>query len=520
MQKKRTFIVTEATEISKLDENKNSPVCQLHDHIERGFSIGRQEAVVEALVRAEEVVNKNYRKLNNDIREHLQATLRTVVNAVADEQLNVNRDVVFNQGNQSQRASTIKVCRPTKFLKKVKFEEDVKFEDDVKFEKHAKFEHSVKFDGHVKFGNDVIFEDSVIVEDSITIASGTVNGTFSVADLVAGELDTLCDITVGCNINMNDSINPSIGNIIKNGASFIHNFGSDNTFVGSNAGNFSTTGSDNSAFGFNAMNSNTSGSSNTACGSFALLDNTQGVSNTAIGSSCLSNNTTGSGNTALGQVALISNTTGSGNTAGGVGALAANTTGSNNTAFGFDTLSANITGSGNIALGTNAGNAHVAGNNNIYIGNAGINTESGIIRIGTVTTHTQSYMQGIFGKTTALGGLAVEVDITGKLGTQVSSSQFKRNINDMDMESANIHRLRPVIFSYNDDATNTIQYGLIAEEVADIFPSLVVNDKDGNPYSVRYQVLPVLLLNEVQRQQASIEALAERVERLENAPAA
>jgi len=507
-------------EISKLDENKNSPLCQLHDHIERGFSIGRQDAIVEALVWAESLVNKNYRKLNNDTLEHIQATLRTVINAVADEQLNVNRSTLINQDGQVQRASTIKVCKPTKFLKKVKFENDVKFEDDVKFEKHAKFEHFVKFNGHVEFENTVNFEDSVTVEDSIIIANGTVNGTFSVADLVAGELDTLCDITVGCNINMDDSINPSIGNIIKNGASFIHNFGTENTFVGGNAGNFNMTGTSNSAFGFNALNSNTSGDSNTASGAFALIDNTIGSGNTAMGSSSLSNNITGNSNTALGLITLIANTIGSNNTAGGAGAMVANTTGSNNTAYGLSALSANITGSGNIALGANAGNALVAGSNNIYIGNAGVTSEAGTIRIGTLNTHNNSYIQGIFGKTTAVGGLSVEVDITGKLGTQVSSSQFKRNINDMDMESANIHRLRPVTFSYNNDETNRIQYGLIAEEVADIFPSLVVNDQDGNPYSVRYQVLPVLLLNEVQRQQASIEALAERVERLENAPAA
>lgn len=509
--KNRSKMAEVIAEISTFDEDKNSPVCQLNDHINKGFSIGKQDGIIEALVWAEEVLNKNYTRLHKETFQKIQSNLNSVINAVVDGQLIV--DAQSLQEDESARDKTFKIHERTKFFKDVKFKEDVKFED------HVKFEHFVKFDGNVKFGNTTTFEEDVTFEGNVTV-----QGTLSAADEVVD-----CDLTVGCDINLNNSTSSSVGNVLKAGASFIHNFGSENTFVGVNAGNFGMSGDSNTAFGDGAMHLNSSGSSNTAVGASTLSNNTTGSINTAVGSSALSNNTIGEGNTAVGQVSLLSNTTGSSNTAVGVGSLAVNTSGSSNTAVGVGALSSNITGSGNIALGEDAGNTLTFGDDNIYIGNTGLAVETGFVRIGTYLTHIETYIQGIFDNSVGVDGLAVEVDSTGKLGTTVSSRKFKKNIADMDEISANIYRLRPVTFSYNNDAADTTQYGLIAEEVADIFPSLIAHDKDGNPFSVRYQVLPVLLLNEVQKQHASIEqqqasleaektareALAERVALLE-----
>jgi hypothetical protein len=259
------------------------------------------------------------------------------------------------------------------------------------------------------------------------------------------------------------------------------------------------TGTDNSGFGLNALTADTSGSSNTAMGSRALQTNTGGLVNTAIGVSTLLNNTIGAFNTAVGGAALLVNTTGLSNTAVGVGAL-----------------SANITGSVNVGLGVNAGTLLTSGDNNIYILNPGVAVESNTIRVGTLGTQTAAYMQGIFGAVVAGGGLAVEVDAVGKLGTVVSSERFKDNIQNMNNASDAIMQLRPVTFIYKGDVTNAQHYGLIAEEVAQVFPDLVVNDLANKPFSIRYQILPVLLLNQIQKQQASIQALSDRVDRLEN----
>lgn len=269
--------------------------------------------------------------------------------------------------------------------------------------------------------------------------------------------------------------------------------------MGVNSGNFVMTGVNNAGFGVNALTADTSGSNNTAVGFGAMSTNTSGGANTAVGANALLQNTTGTFNTAVGGVAL-----------------AVNTAGISNTALGFGAMSANTTGSGNIAIGVSAGSALVSGSGNIYIGNVGGGAgENNTIRVGTLGTQTAAYMQGVFGAAVAGGGLAVEVDAVGKLGTVVSSAVFKDDIQDMGDASDAIMQLRPVTFVYKWDESNT-QYGLIAEEVAQVFPNLVVNDLEGKAFSVRYQILPVLLLNQIQKQQASIQALSDRVDRLEN----
>jgi hypothetical protein len=296
------------------------------------------------------------------------------------------------------------------------------------------------------------------------------------------------------------------GNVLKGIAPFIHNFGTENTFIGVNAGNFTMTGNTNTAGGVNALSSNTTGGSNTASGVNALSSNTIGGSNTASGANALQLNTTGSNNTASGGIALFSNTTGSFNTASGVGALQRNTTGSQNTAIGANALFNNTTGLGNIAIGFGAG-AFTTGGDNIAIGNLGVAAESSTIRIGA--NQTRTFIAGIRGVTTTTAAIAVVVGTDGQLGTLSSSRHVKDDIADMGEASSTLMKLRPVTFHYKTDKNpegRALQYGLVAEEVAEVAPWLVARSADGEIETVFYQHLAPMLLNEYQKQQRTIQA--------------
>jgi Chaperone of endosialidase len=142
--------------------------------------------------------------------------------------------------------------------------------------------------------------------------------------------------------------------------------------------------------------------------------------------------------------------------------------------------------------------------NNIYIANNGTD-ESGAIRVGTLGTHTTCFIQGINGVTTGLAAIPVLVDGNGQLGTVSSSIRFKHDIAEMGDDSEIIYQLNPVTFVFNNDSSETKQYGLIAEEVEQVFPAIVVRDPNGNPVTIQYQVLPVLLLNELIKQRELIE---------------
>jgi trimeric autotransporter adhesin len=291
--------------------------------------------------------------------------------------------------------------------------------------------------------------------------------------------------------------------------------GNNNTATGRAALPNNTTGSDNTADGHDALFSNSTGIQNTATGSFALLFNTTGNNNTANGPFALLSNTTGNGNIAVGGAALLNNTTGGGNTATGLEALRNNTIGVDNTANGFDALLNNTTGAGNIALGNLAGSNLTIGDNNIDIGNQGVAGEANTIRIGTQGTQTATYIAGISG--TAIGaGIAVRVNANGQLGTVGSSARFKQNIKPMDKASEVIHALKPVTFQYKQelDREGISQFGLVAEEVEKVSPDLVARDDQGNVYTVRYEAVNAMLLNEflkehrkVQEQQATIAQL-------------
>src|SRR6266480_3710594 len=306
---------------------------------------------------------------------------------------------------------------------------------------------------------------------------------------------------------------PTAGNIFKGTARFIHNFGSQNIFIGENAGNFTMTGTGlNTAIGKDALSSNTTGYGNTASGMNALLNNTIGFGNTATGQGALASNSEGILNTASGYLALLNNTTGIRNTAGGASALQFNTTGESNTAMGAYALNFNTTGSFNIAIGNRAGYNLTAGNNNIAIGNEALGAESDTIRIGTAGNQTRAFIAGIRGVTTGIvDAVPVMVDSAGQLGTVSSSRRVKDDIADMAEASSALMKLRPVTFYYKTDksaAGRTLQYGLVAEEVAKLAPGLVARSTDGEIETVYYQFLAPMLLNEYQKQQRTIEAQA------------
>jgi hypothetical protein len=317
----------------------------------------------------------------------------------------------------------------------------------------------------------------------------------------------------------------------------ILNNGDNNTATGAAALLLNTTGADNTATGVAALSSNTAGGENTATGAFALSANTEGDVNTANGTFALYRNTTGVGNTAVGALALAGNTTGDSNTAVGrqalssaaaasahnntavgdhalfnntvfdntaigafalqannfglsntavgVGTLLSNTTGTGNTAVGWYALSNNTTGSANIALGFSAGDSVTTAGNVICIGADGANVDN------------SCYIGNIFGQTSA-SGAAVYVNSNHRLGTLTSSSRFKDDIKPMERLSEALFALKPVSFHYKKDIdpAGMQQFGLVAEEVEKVNPDLVVRDKEGKAYTVRYDQVNAMLLNE------------------------
>jgi uncharacterized coiled-coil protein SlyX len=253
---------------------------------------------------------------------------------------------------------------------------------------------------------------------------------------------------------------------------------------------------------------NSTGDVNTAIGSIALSMNTTGSRNTATGWQALYMNTIGSFNTAVGGAAVASNTIGSENTGIGTSALLNNTTGNDNTAVGNSALFSNTTGSGNIGLGDAAGTNNITGSNNIYIGNPGTHTDSSRIRIGTPGTHTKTFIAGISGATVP-SGVGVIVGSNGQLGTIVSSARFKEAIKPMDKASEAILALKPVTFRYKHelDPDGIAQFGLVAEQVEKVNPDLVARDEKGKPYTVRYDAVNAMLLNEFLKEHGKVEQL-------------
>jgi hypothetical protein len=257
-----------------------------------------------------------------------------------------------------------------------------------------------------------------------------------------------------------------------------------NTAIGFVSARSNTTGSFNTGIGAGTLFANTA-DGNTATGAAALLNNTTGFNNTANGDFALFDNIAGSGNTADGASALGSNTTGNQNTAIGLGALVNNSFGNNNTAIGYQALIGNTTGTSNTALGFAAGNSVTSANNVIAIGTPGANVNNSCF-IG--------HIRGV--QTANADAIPVLIDSAGQLGTVSSSRRFKHEIKPMDSASEAILALKPVTFHYKSDTKDTPQFGLIAEEVAEVNPDLVVRDENGEIYTVRYDQVNAMLLNE------------------------
>jgi hypothetical protein len=283
-----------------------------------------------------------------------------------------------------------------------------------------------------------------------------------------------------------------------------------NTATGTGALLSVTTGKNNVADGFNALHSDLIGADNTAIGFDALQASSQGADNTATGSNALQANISGSSNTGVGYEALYHNLTGGGNLASGALALYYNTKGNFNVGSGYRALYANTTGNSNTAVGENAGSTVSTGSNNIDIGANVVGTvsDSGTIRIGMQGNQKATYIAGIQGQTTAAGS-AVYIDATGKLGTLTSSRRFKDDIQQMGSTSDVLLALQPVTYHYKPqiDPKGTAQFGLVAEDVAKVDPDLVVPDADGKPYTVRYEAVDAMLLNEFLKEHQRVQKL-------------
>src|SRR5271166_868362 len=287
--------------------------------------------------------------------------------------------------------------------------------------------------------------------------------------------------------------------------------GTSNTFSGYQAGKSNNTGISNTFSGYQAGKSNTSGKYNTFSGGSAGASNTMGSYNTFSSYGTGSLNTTGNYNTYSGYAAGFFNTTGNNNTFYGANA-GLNNTGSNSTFVGYQ-AGLNNTSSNNTFVGYQAGLNNKTGSSDIYIGSEGpvSGTESNAIRIGDPSAQSTAYIAGVFGVTSS-SGIAVYINSNGQLGTLTSSLRFKEQVRDMGDSTNALMKLRPVTFFYKPEYSKgerTLQYGLIAEEVAKVYPELVAYDSDGRAYSVRYQYLTSMLLNEAQKQYHRAEAQAE-----------
>ncbi len=277
------------------------------------------------------------------------------------------------------------------------------------------------------------------------------------------------------------------------------NDGADNTAVGAAAMFFNTTGTDNTAVGINALRDNDSGGNDNAVGAFALFNNFDGFFNNAHGNTALLNNVSGGQNNAFGDRALR------------------DSTGSFNTAVGDDCL-LTATGDSNTAIGDNAGSTAGASSNTIFIG-AGAGTavtwdSSNIISIGVTnassvfgTAANTCYINYIFDEPALAGApQTVYVDSDNVLGGILSTRKVKHDIQPMDKASETLYALKPVTFKYNGDKSGTPFWGLIAEDVEEVNPDLVIRNKNHEAFTVRYEQINVMLLNEFLKEHKKVEA--------------
>ena len=337
--------------------------------------------------------------------------------------------------------------------------------------------------------------DSALMSNT-TGNSNTAIGDSALFSNITGESNTATGISALSSNNGNNNTADGAGALLNNSR------GSNNTASGCEALYKNQIGSNNTGAGFQALQQNLTGNQNTAVGYEALQKNTDNA-NTAVGYIALQNNTTGSQNTATGDDTLHRNTTGADNTATGFAALQDNSSGSFNTAVGVRALF-NNNGSSNIAMGASAGINLSTGSNNIDIGNLGVAGDSGTTRIGTTFNpstgdgQNRAFIAGIYNVNESGTIKPVYINSNGQLGTQppASSARFKDQIKPMGKTSEAILGLEPVSFHYKSDGAEIPQFGLIAEEVAKVNPDLVLRDDNGQIYTVRYDAVNAMMLNE------------------------
>ncbi|PYJ67841.1 MAG: hypothetical protein DME78_00120 [Verrucomicrobia bacterium] len=350
----------------------------------------------------------------------------------------------------------------------------------------------------------------------------TAEGTSALASPSTGAFNTAVGF-LSLQGNTESSFNTAVG-----AGALLANTAFNNTAIGAGALLSNSTGEENTANGAFALFSNTEGLFNTAVGAFALLDNTTGFQNTAIGNSALVNNTEGNFNIATGDLALFDNTTGDENTANGEAALGNNTEGRSNTAIGANALRVNISGDDNTAVGHNALSSNTDGNNNVALAaTPGLRSRrlatlsaSGIL-VPTWTTAVLS-ATSTKSRSVTIGFLCWSIPLENwapayRRGDSSTAS------NQWTKPAKPSWRSNQVTFHYKTDNTHTPQFGLIAEEVAEVNPNLVVRDKNGEIYSVRYDAVNAMLLNEflkehkkVQEHQATIAELKSIVGQQQN----
>jgi hypothetical protein len=308
-----------------------------------------------------------------------------------------------------------------------------------------------------------------------------------------------------------------IRNTADGTGALLHNNSSYNTATGWAALVNNTTGAANTADGAQTLYFNTTGTQNTAVGAGALLHN-NADSNTATGWAALFNNTTGGDNNAVGVNALRANTSGFFNNVHGRNALLSSN-GNENNAMGDDAMIANTTGSHNTAVGDDALDNNVDGNSNVAIGDeagtglgASVNNciAIGVPGAGSFAAFDNTcFIGSIFNQPVSDVGTqeAVFVDQFNVVGICASYRRFKHDIQPMDKASEAILALKPVTFKYNADKNGRTQYGLIAEEVATVNPDLVVQHKDGEISTVRYEQVNAMLLNEFLKEHKKVQNL-------------
>ncbi len=526
--------------LSAFDEDAASPLHKLNMHIAKGNSVILKDDLVKALAHAESVIAEYNDQMSDDQVEKISDTFNALIDVVAQDDLSVKamedtRDCGSSCDDPCDDDSALKIKKILCVLNKAIFCDIAIFRNgaifcqnvemnrglDVRhrlFARKAKMERLKAHRANIKrLDVDRLDADNATIDtleadnatiDTLEVCTLNVTCTANMPDIVVCDLDVTCtatieflevlttalvdcDLYVGCNINMSHTTGAAVGNIYKSGAPFIHDFGTQNTFVGVGAGNFTMSGVQNSGFGTGALFSNTSGILNTAVGAQALINNTTGSNNMASGFQALFTNTTGSFNAAAGLGALFGNTTGSFNAALGQAAMQSNTTGNNNTASGFQALRSNITGADNVAIGANALFAATAAFQLTAVGSGALqNNVAGNQNVAVGYQSLNANTAG--GSNTAVGYQSLTSNTTGNFNTASGAGALFSNLTGSDNIAVGASAL-----SFNTSGSDNVAIGLNAlsanttgiQNIAIGTGALATNITSGFNTAVGYQAL-------------------------------